>query len=171
LTVVLAGQPELSARLNEDRLRQFKQRITLRCELLPLNLQETAAYISRRVRVAGGKPELLFTRDAVLAIHEHSSGIPRTVSVICDNALVNGFATDVKPVGRDLVLEVCRDFEFAGPTPAPKASAPPPRAVPEPPRPAATRVAGGGKEPELPRLERAKSLFTTYTRNRRFFIF
>jgi hypothetical protein len=65
--------------------------------------------------VAGGSAELLFTRDAVVAIHEHSLGIPRTISVICDNALVNGFAADLKPVGRDVVLDVCRDFEFAQP--------------------------------------------------------
>jgi general secretion pathway protein A len=113
LVVALVGQPELASRLNEDSLRQLKQRVALRCELTPLDLQETAAYIAARVRVAGGRAELLFTRDAVTAIHEHSHGIPRTISVICDNALVNGFATDLKPVGRDLVMEVCRDFQFA----------------------------------------------------------
>ena len=80
----------------------MKQRIALRCELTPLDLRETAAYIAARVRVAGGKAEQLFTREAVSTIHEYSQGIPRTISVICDNALVNGFAADRKPVGRDL---------------------------------------------------------------------
>src|SRR5829696_473526 len=54
LPLVLAGQPELADRLNEPQLRQLKQRVGLRCTLLPLTLQETAAYISGRVRVAGG---------------------------------------------------------------------------------------------------------------------
>ena len=110
--VALVGQPELADRLNEPTLRQLKQRISLRCELPALDLRETAAYITARVRIAGGAPEHLFSREAVIAIHEHSKGIPRTISVICDNALVNGFAMDRKPVGRDIVLEVCRDFHI-----------------------------------------------------------
>ena len=112
VAVALVGQPELAARLNEPQLRQLKQRVALRCELPPLDLRETAAYIAARVRIAGGDAGMLFTRDAVIAIHEHSGGIPRLTSVICDNALVAGFAADVKPVGHDLVLEVCRDFHL-----------------------------------------------------------
>ena len=45
-------------------------------------------------------------------IHEHSRGIPRTINVICDNALVSGMALGKQPVGRDIVLEVCRDFDL-----------------------------------------------------------
>src|SRR5262245_35618385 len=112
VAIALVGQPELAERLNDPSLRQLKQRVALRCELLPLDLNETAAYVAARVRVAGGRPDVLFTRDAILAIHEHSTGIPRTISVLCDNALVNGFAADVKPVGRQIVLDVCRDFEL-----------------------------------------------------------
>jgi general secretion pathway protein A len=118
LLVALIGQPELRTRLNDVKLRQLKQRVGLRCELPPLNLRETAGYIASRIRVAGGSAETIFTREAVVAIHEHSRGIPRTISVICDNVLVNSFAGDVKPVGREGVLEVCRDFEFAAATPS-----------------------------------------------------
>src|SRR5207249_3892999 len=75
-------------------------------------LRETAAYITARIRIAGGAAEQLFSREAVIAIHDHSRGIPRTISVICDNALVNGLAVGQKPVGRDIVLEVCRDFHI-----------------------------------------------------------
>jgi type II secretory pathway predicted ATPase ExeA len=110
LAVALVGQPELAARLNDPGLRQLKQRVALRCELTPLSLEETAAYIAERVRIAGGIAHLLFTREAVMAIHDRSGGIPRTISVICDNALVNGFAADAKPVGPDVIVEVCRDF-------------------------------------------------------------
>jgi hypothetical protein len=64
--------------------------------------------------VAGGRAETLFSREAVIAIQEYSDGIPRTISVICDNSLVNGFAVGLKPIGRDIVLEVCRDFHIRG---------------------------------------------------------
>ena len=112
LNVVLAGQPELADRLNEANLRQLKQRISLRCQLDTFTFQETAAYIAGRLRIAGGDPAKIFSREAVLAIHDASLGVPRTINVICDNALIGGFAAQEKPVLRSLVDEVCRDFDL-----------------------------------------------------------
>jgi len=114
LPLVLAGQPELADRLNESSLRQLKQRVALRCDLASLTLPETAAYIAYRIRTAGGEAARLFTREAVTMIHESARGIPRVVSVICDNALLSGFALGRKPVGSDIVAEVLRDFDIAG---------------------------------------------------------
>ena len=110
IAVALVGQPELGRRLEEARLRQLKQRVVLRCELTPLSLKDTAAYISTRVKTAGGDATRLFTRDAVIAIHQHSNGIPRVTSVVCDNALVNGFAAERKPVDAATVSEVCKSL-------------------------------------------------------------
>lgn len=115
LPLILAGQSELAERLNSHELRQFKQRITLRCQLSPLTLQETATYVFARVGMAGGDASKMFTREAVLAIHEASKGIPRTISVICDNALLTGFAMDKQKVDAAIVEEVCRDLDLAGP--------------------------------------------------------
>jgi general secretion pathway protein A len=112
LPLVLAGQPELGVRLEDPALRQLKQRVALRCALGPLQLAETAAYIAHRIRTAGGVPSRLFTRESVALIHEYSGGIPRTISVICDNALVSGLALDRCPVDRAIVLEVCNDFRL-----------------------------------------------------------
>jgi type II secretory pathway predicted ATPase ExeA len=112
LNVILAGQPELAGRLNEVDLRQLKQRIALRCEVGPLDFRESAAYIAGRLRIAGGEPAQIFTREAILAIHETSGGIPRVINVVCDNALVGGFAAQVKPVVRKLVEDVCHDFDL-----------------------------------------------------------
>jgi type II secretory pathway predicted ATPase ExeA len=112
LRVVMAGQPALGTRLNEPGLYQLKQRVGLRCTLSPLALKETSAYIAHRIWLAGGSPEHAFTRDAVLAIHERSGGIPRTVNVICDNALLTGYAAEERPVGPAIVKEVCIDFDL-----------------------------------------------------------
>ena len=117
LSVILVGQPELSDRLNDPSLRQLKQRVALRSTLQPLDLQETAAYISARIRTAGGKSHEIFTREAVIAVYRRSGGIPRIVSVICDNALITGFAADQRPVDEAAVLEACQDLDL-GPTPA-----------------------------------------------------
>jgi type II secretory pathway predicted ATPase ExeA len=113
LSLVLVGQQELADRLNDPSLRQLKQRVVLRCSLAPLNLQWTASYIAARLRVAGAVPTEVFSKDAVIAIYEASRGIPRTIGVVCENALLAGFAAQQKPVGRSLVAEVCRDLDLS----------------------------------------------------------
>jgi type II secretory pathway predicted ATPase ExeA len=169
LPVVLAGQPQLSDKLNDPDLRQLKQRVALRCELKPLNLAETGAYIARRVRIAGGDSSTLFTREAVELIHQGSLGIPRTISVICDNALTNGFAVDQRPVGWEIVEEVCKDFDLnPGRKPA----------LPRHGRSAEPVVTASGN-PTRPKAEPERgneafagsSLFSSFTRRRRFSFF
>jgi len=114
LSVILIGQPELASRLNRPDLRQLKQRIALRYHLRPLNLVEAASYIVTRLVTAGGTPVAVFTRDAVKTIYLASGGIPRTISVLCDNAMLAGYAQGQKPVSVRLVEEVCRDFDLSG---------------------------------------------------------
>jgi general secretion pathway protein A len=86
--------------------------VSLRCQTAPLTLGETAAYILWRIRTAGSDAEMPFTREAVSLIHESSRGIPRTINVMCDNALLSGFALGRNPVDRSIVLEVCQDFDL-----------------------------------------------------------
>jgi len=158
LPVILAGQPELAQRLNEPGLRQLKQRVSLRCTLTALELRETASYIATRVRTAGGDTASVFTREAVIAIHQWSKGIPRTINVICDNVLLSGFAAQCRPADVSLVREVCRDFDFESPVPTygvterpvpvdvPSALEEPVRSLLERPRKAAQAAAGNGAE-------------------------
>ena len=115
LSVVVAGQPELAGRLNDQALRQFKQRVALRCELKALSLVETRAYIAGRIRAAGGVPAEIFTGDAIALVHEQAKGIPRTINVVADNALLGGFAVGQKPITSQVVREVCRDFDLGDP--------------------------------------------------------
>jgi general secretion pathway protein A len=80
MSVIMAGQPELAARLNTHELRQFKQRVALRCELKPLTPQETFAYVVGRIRAAGGVAAEVFTRQSVAMMHDRANGLPRTIS-------------------------------------------------------------------------------------------
>ena len=155
LSVIMAGQPEVTSLLNDESLRQLKQRVALRCELRPLTLQETAGYIAGRIRSAGGVGAQVFTREAVTMIHERSRGIPRTISVICDNALLTGFAVGQRPVNSSTIREVCRDFDLGGGS-SPDASiaaAPPLAAEPEP---AGLLVLGSAGESALPAADPAE---------------
>jgi type II secretory pathway predicted ATPase ExeA len=174
LPIVLAGQPELADRLNQVSLRQLKQRVSLRCLLLALDAKETAEYIAGRIRVAGGNSVMVFTRQAVDSIYEKSGGIPRLISVICDNALISGFAADRRPVGRDIVDDVCRDFDLGARAPAPRARAAenapgrPPAGVPagQAPNTPAQPAPEPEKEPSA-----ARSLFEHFSIRRRFPLF
>jgi type II secretory pathway predicted ATPase ExeA len=169
LPLVLAGQPELADRLNESSLRQLKQRVALRCDLPALTLAETAAYIAFRIRTAGGEAARLFTREAVTLIHESSRGIPRVVSVICDNALLSGFALGRKPISSDVVSEVIRDFDIsrtADTGPIDSAAAEPGHLLVAAPAQAVRTVA-----PDPPRVESAAEEVPAAQPRRRFSLF
>ena len=118
LTLVIAGQPEIAERFDTPPFRQLKQRIALRCELRPLTLHESVTYIAGRIQTAGGVPAKIFTREAVILIHEYAGGIPRVTNVIADNALLGGLAALQRPVGTKIVKEVCKDFAIAVPAAA-----------------------------------------------------
>jgi len=168
LPIVLAGQPELADRLNLPSLRQLKQRVALRCQLNALEGRETAEYIAGRIRVAGGNSVVVFTRQAVDLIHQRAGGIPRLISVICDNALISGFAADRRPVSRDIVEDVCRDFDLAAHMNGDGGAAVAASAAGRPkPPPAPARV----EDPAGATAEPARGLFEHFTIRRRFSLF
>jgi general secretion pathway protein A len=111
LQVILAGQPELNRLLNSDRLKPFKQRISLRFHLKPLNRQQTLEYVGKRLQVAGSNGSSLFTARALRKVYDYSAGVPRLINVVCDNALLTGYALGDKQIGFSLVKEVIADLE------------------------------------------------------------
>lgn len=111
LQVVLAGQPELHRIIEFSCMRQFKQRIALRAHLDPLSKKETKEYIRKRLQVAGLEGGELFSPRAYSLIYGYSRGIPRVINVVCDNALLTGYALDKKKITGSLVHEVIRDLE------------------------------------------------------------
>ena len=163
--VLLVGQPELGTRLNQPDLRQIKQRIALRCTLATLDVRQVAAYVAGRIQIAGGVAAQVFTREAVMAIHQHSGGIPRVISVISDNALLAGFAAGTRPVTSTMVDGVCREFDIqrsatsgedqfetvtAGRVPQPHAASEPAVAGARPARGAGQRPPAGHKTEKDP---------------------
>jgi len=113
LQIVLAGQPELDEMLDSHELRQLKQRIALRCHLEPLNLEETAGYIQRRLQIAGVAPDTtIFSQPAMAAVFRHSNGFPRMINTICENALLSGYARRASVIPADVVDEVAQDLRL-----------------------------------------------------------
>jgi len=122
LQVVLVGQPNLRDQLGVPELEQLRQRITVSYHLQPLDAAETASYINHRLRRAALGPPLEFPVEATDAIHARSRGVPRIVNVICDAALVFGFAEDRRTVDLALVEEVLGELDVTGVLPPPGAT-------------------------------------------------
>jgi len=114
IQIVLMGQPELEHKLDKPELRQLKQRVTLRCRLLPLSQHEVGLYIASRLKTAGYEGKELFAPEAVEKITHYSNGIPRLVNVVCDNALVIASAASKEHVSADMIEEVARDLKLTG---------------------------------------------------------
>jgi general secretion pathway protein A len=111
LQVVLVGQPELNKILDSHELRQLKQRVALRYHMQTLNEEETERYIDKRLQAAGAVDTHLFTRKALREIFKHSRGIPRVINIVCDNALLTGYASERKVVDDRIVKDVIRKLE------------------------------------------------------------
>jgi general secretion pathway protein A len=114
LQILLVGQPELDEKLDSTELRQLKQRIALRSQLQPLDLEETRGYIHRRLLVAGADPNAppLFPQETIAAVHRHSRGIPRLINTVCENALIGAYARQAWSVTPDIIEEIATDFRL-----------------------------------------------------------
>ena len=112
LQIVLSGQPELDEKLRDPRLRQLRQRITMRCRTQPLSLQEISGYIAERLRIAGANGTPIFTPESIEAIYKYSRGIPRVANLLCEHSLIGGFVDQVRPVPARLVEDAAREFEL-----------------------------------------------------------
>ena len=108
LQIMLVGQPELKTRLQRPDLRQLAQRIAVNYHLTPLDEKQTRRYIAHRLESVGGCSDL-FSGDAVRVIHEHSGGIPRTVNLLCDSAMVYAYSDDCRQIDAEVVEAVVRD--------------------------------------------------------------
>jgi len=110
LQIMLVGQPELAEQLERVELRQLRQRIELRQQIRPLDPRETGEYVQERLLVAGHDTGEIFTRGALRAVHAYADGIPRTINVLCDNALIGAFAKQSVRVSTSLVNESAREL-------------------------------------------------------------
>jgi general secretion pathway protein A len=108
LQLIIVGQPELRELLLAPQLHQFAQRISSDFHLQPLSESEVANYIAFRLEAAGAT-RIMFTLEAAAKIAEASGGVPRMINILCDTALVYGFANGEQTISSDLVSDVIAD--------------------------------------------------------------
>jgi len=114
LQIVLVGQPGLQTKLRHPSLAQLCQRIAVRYHLAPLSLTETGEYIAHRLQQAGGQNDRLFVPEAIEHIFYHSGGIPRIINIVCDAALVYGYADELSIINSRVIEHVLRDRQESG---------------------------------------------------------
>ena len=110
LQIILIGQPELRELLARTDLRQLAQRITGRYHLEPLTNEETSSYIEHRLKVAGAVGEV-FDAGAKKEVFRLSQGVPRLINVICDRALLGGYARESRRINAGLIRQATAEVK------------------------------------------------------------
>jgi len=114
IQMILVGQPELKYKLQRKDMQQFAQRVTVHCHLDGLSQNEVGEYIRHRLKVGEAENLDLFDNDAIDAIYENSGGIPRLINILCDTALVYGFADGLKVIDKGILENVIEERESSG---------------------------------------------------------
>jgi len=109
--VILAGQPEFDAMIDSTELRALRQRLVFRYSLTALNSSDTVRYIAARLQAAGAHRSP-FTLRACDAVHRYSGGVPRLINVICDNAMLGGYATDSLTIDEKQIADAAADLRL-----------------------------------------------------------
>ena len=112
LQIVLFGQPELDDNLNQEHIRQLRERITHRFNLGPLQTNDVGEYLIFRLRAAGYHGPHLFTEAAIKKLPNAAQGLVRRVNILADKALLAAFAENVYQVTPKHVQAAIQDSEF-----------------------------------------------------------
>jgi general secretion pathway protein A len=114
IQIMLVGQPELKFKLQQSNLKQFAQRVTVHCHLKGLEKDEVKEYINHRLEIGGSDRFDLFEKETIENIAAYSRGIPRLINVLCDSALVYGFADELHTIGIDVLDDVYEELKSLG---------------------------------------------------------
>jgi general secretion pathway protein A len=119
LLVVLAGQPQLKARLaDRPKLRALDAAIRSRVELGPLTGEEMAGYVAHRLTVAGPAERVRFDQAALDRIFELSRGVPGVVNLLCDRALTVAAGHSATTIDVSMVAVAAPETVADGPPPS-----------------------------------------------------
>jgi general secretion pathway protein A len=113
LQIILVGQPQLKDMLRTPQLIQFAQRVSSDFHIRPLVAADVVQYINFRLHAVGCQYKL-FSDDACRMIAGVSRGIPRTINILCDTALVYGFAASARQIDAELVTMVIENKQNFG---------------------------------------------------------
>ncbi len=106
LQIVIVGEPKLKAKLRSKIIRQINQRIVVSSQISPLTREESLRYIDHRLKIVGSSSSEIFTDEALSLICRYSKGIPRTINILCGNALSVGYGSSEKKISASIVRKI-----------------------------------------------------------------
>lgn len=115
LQIVLFGQPELDAKLDQASVRQLKQRISFHYRLGALHLDELDLYVAHRLAIAGYRGGRLFSRGAMSMLCRASGGVPRLVNILAHKSLLLTFGQGLAQVEARHIRAAVADTPAARP--------------------------------------------------------
>jgi general secretion pathway protein A len=113
LNIFFVGQSEFNNILMRNECRPLRQRITVTYNIDTLTEAETREYIAHRLKVAGGINEI-FNEKAIRKIYSFSKGYPRLINIICDHALLTGYAQDLITITPKIIKECSKELRLPG---------------------------------------------------------
>jgi type II secretory pathway predicted ATPase ExeA len=113
LQLIIVGQPQLKDLLGSPQLVQFAQRVSADFHIRPLNAAEVSQYIEHRLAAVGAR-QTLFSAEACALIAEASRGVPRSINILCDTALIYGYSNHSAVITRAVVDDVIKHKRTLG---------------------------------------------------------
>lgn len=132
LQIVLSAQSAFDKLMSASNLSAFRQRVAVRCRLEPMGRHESADYLAHQLRLAGGKPDRIFTEEALDVLARATGGVPRLLNQAAHQSLTLACHAGVKPADAEVAIEACGVLDLA---------------VEDPPEEAALSVVAGSPPP------------------------
>jgi general secretion pathway protein A len=107
ITLILLGQPPLLKNIAE--LQPLKERISIKFNLDPLNVEDALRYVVFRLKAAGAGRGI-FTREAIDGVYEYSGGIPLRINNLCDRCLLIGLMRKATVIDSKVVEDAIEDL-------------------------------------------------------------
>jgi MSHA biogenesis protein MshM len=111
--MVIAGRPELSEKLLDPGVEQFRQRVAMVAHLRALSRSEVNEYIKRRLAFVGYHGDAPFTSGALALIAKWSKGVPARINALCFNALAAADRAANKPLEISSVRQAIALMDFS----------------------------------------------------------
>lgn len=105
LQIVLSGQPELCARLDQPCIRQLTSRIVKHVRLDALDPAQVHAYVHHRLDATGAAGGIGFDRKAADALWRLSRGNPRRIHMVMERCLYGLVARNSRDIDAALLRQ------------------------------------------------------------------
>lgn len=108
VTLIILGQPPLKQKIAD--LKPLKERISIKYDLKPLDIQDTIRYILFRLKNVGATRGI-FSKEAVVTLYDYAEGIPLRINNVCERSLMIGMMMRATSIDQKIAGYAVEDIE------------------------------------------------------------